>query len=282
VKTALELLSRRIIELDDTSRSWGLPAGWELSGDRLKVYILISHFARVISVYTDTLMDCEVGCKEILNATTADEMVRASRMLAEITEYEPGLTTGPLRSNQQHWTRTGRHLLPPEDIPISLEEERFIVPSVDTGQRASVKPSYLGLYTSTATSAGCSMWRALLGPYDSMMYPLPWHTWELEVNADIKIAEITSASSWVELVCSHGRASKGFLYPDWLKIAREFDAVHITLPAIAAAQGFYFSVPAGVIPPTFWDVETTFWLRWCFSGARLVETRDVASTRLLS
>lgn len=65
------------------------------------------------------------------------------------------------------------------------------------------------------------------------------------------------------------------MYPDWTNIAREYDAVHITLPAIAAAQGFHLETPKGVIPPAFWDVETTFWLRWCFAGARLVESAGV-------
>jgi hypothetical protein len=94
------------------------------------------------------------------------------------------------------------------------------------------------------------------------------------VNRGIKVAEIVSATKWVEFVCAHARISDGLVYPDWVGIAREFDAIHVTLPAIAAAQGFHFHVPQGIIPPVFWDVETTFWLRWCFSGARLVEVVD--------
>jgi hypothetical protein len=147
------------------------------------------------------------------------------------------------------------------------------------------------------------MWRALLGLYCSSAHALPRYTWELEVDADIKVAEIVSVSKWVDFVCAYPRYSEDggpssrsariasaypdsvgtarkhsdwgsvpWVYPDWASVAREFDAVHITLPAIAGSQGFHFETPKGVIPPAFWDVETTFWLRWCFSGVRLVET----------
>ena len=106
-----------------------------------------------------------------------------------------------------------------------------------------------------------------------MMWPQPWYTWELDVEGDIKVAEIVSATKWVEFVCSYQRVSHGLVYPDWRKVALDFDAIHVTLPTIVAAQGFHFVCPSGdVIPPAFWDVETVFWLKWCFSGAHLVES----------
>jgi hypothetical protein len=30
--------------------------------------------------------------------------------------------------------------------------------------------------------------------------------------------------------------------------------------------------PDGLIGPTYWDVETTYWLRWSFASVALVET----------
>ena len=120
------------------------------------------------------------------------------------------------------------------------------------------------------------MWREYLEPFrGSTLYPLPWNTWEMTVDADnIRVAEIVSASKWVEFVETYATISDGLVYPDWVEIAREFDAVHVTLPTITAAQGFYFDAVQGLVAPAFWDVETTFWLRWCFSGARLIETVD--------
>ncbi len=116
------------------------------------------------------------------------------------------------------------------------------------------------------------MWSVLLGLDDAMMYPLPQYTWELEMDRDVTVAEIRSATDWVDFVCAHACISGGLVYPDWVSIAEQWDAIHVTLPMIVAAQGFHLSTPRGVIPPAFWDVETTIWLRWCFSGARLVES----------
>ena len=137
---------------------------------------------------------------------------------------------------------------------------------------AAVKPPRFGLYTSTVSAAGVSMWSVLLGLDDAMMYPLPQYTWELEMDRDVTVAEIRSATDWVDFVCAHACISGGLVYPDWVSIAEQWDAIHVTLPMIVAAQGFHLSTPRGVIPPAFWDVETTIWLRWCFSGARLVES----------
>lgn len=62
------------------------------------------------------------------------------------------------------------------------------------------------------------------------------------------------------------------LYPDWRAVAQRYDAVHMTLRAIAATQGLLFPTDEGQIAPTFWDVESTFWLRWCFRSVRQVAT----------
>lgn len=110
-----------------------------------------------------------------------------------------------------------------------------------------------------------------------MIYPLPWYTWELEIDKDVRVAEIGSATAWVEFVCAHARISDGLVYPDWVDIAQSFDAVHLTLRMIAAAQGLSFATRHGDIPAAFWDVETTLWLRWCFSRASLVETVESPS-----
>jgi hypothetical protein len=136
----------------------------------------------------------------------------------------------------------------------------------------AVKHVGVGLWTSTAAVAERSMWRAYLQRWrKSVVCPTPWHTWALLIDEDVKVVEITSAAKWVEFVCAYPQQMDGYLCPDWVKVAQEFDAVHMTLSAIAAAQGFNFSTPHGVIPPESWDAESTFWLKWRFSGARLVE-----------
>jgi hypothetical protein len=218
-------------------------------------------------------MRVEAGRGALIAPAIADKMVKTSRLLNDIAAYEPSLIGGLLRADRQHWTAVAED---GERVSAQPCAACFLVPSVTVDEGAAVKPQGMGLYTSTATSEGKSMWRKYLESFlGSRLYPLPWYTWELERDAgDIKVAEIVSATKWVEFVEAYARSNKDLVYPDWVKIALEFDAVHVTLPAIAAAQGFHFDTPQGVIPPAFWDVETTFWLKWCFSGARLVETVD--------
>jgi hypothetical protein len=123
------------------------------------------------------------------------------------------------------------------------------------------------------------MWREHLEPFrGSTPYPLAWHIWEMKIAAsDLAIAEITNAKKWVELVENYGFYSDGLIYPNWGEVAREFSAVHVTLPAIVAAQGFSFETNDGLIAPAFWDIEMTLWLRWCFDSAQLLETVEESS-----
>jgi hypothetical protein len=267
MQRSADVLARRIVELDRT------PHRGAVSDDRCTRGALLDHFAGVMGDCTDTFMRVEAGRDALIAPAVADKMIKTSRLLTDIAVYDPSLIYGPLRVDRQHWTAIAA-----VDGLVSAQPcaSRFIVPSVTIDEGTTVKPQGIGLYTSTGTSEGNSMWRIYLESFmSSGLYPLPWYTWELEVDADnIRVAEIVSATKWVEFVETYARNNEGVIYPDWVKIAREFDAVHVTLPTIAAAQGFYFDTPQGIIPSAFWDIETTFWLRWCFSGAHLVETVD--------
>jgi hypothetical protein len=64
----------------------------------------------------------------------------------------------------------------------------------------------------------------------------------------------------------------GLIYRDWPAVARDWDAVHKTLRAIAAIQGMRLRTPKGLLAPCYRDVGTTFWLRWSFGPVTLVET----------
>jgi hypothetical protein len=276
---SLELLSRRLAELDALPlRYQAVPSNHTIA-DNYDAYAEITHFATTMSAYTRVLMNCEVGSRATIEPGDADALTANARLLRAIAQHDAHLVTGPLLAKRQHWTRTGRHAVSADTVPPPPRRIAFITPSSTLGQKPEVKPFRFGLYTSTATSVGRSMWRALLGPHGSSLYPLPWCTWELEMKGRPIVAEIESAERWVEFVSTYPQIQDGFIYPDWPRVAQEFDAIHLTLPLIAAAQGFYFQTPDGIIPPAFWDVETTLWLRWCFSGAHLVETtpRDVHS-----
>jgi hypothetical protein len=54
--------------------------------------------------------------------------------------------------------------------------------------------------------------------------------WAIEVNRrPVVVREITSAADWVEFVLSHPCREGELLFPDWLAVARDYDAVHMTL-----------------------------------------------------
>jgi hypothetical protein len=266
MRRTADLLTRRIAELDDVSYRGGRMA---VDGDARS---LLAHFIWVIERVTEPFMRFEAGKDALIDPAIADQMVKASRLLDAIADYTPSLTRGALQIDRQHWTVTS----PSDELDAISTEPRiddFVAPWVKDPELA-VKPSNFGLYTSTATYTGWSMWREYLQPFrGSSLYPLPWRTWALHLrDSDIRVAEIVTAMDWVHLVDAHAIVCGDHIYPDWANIACEFDAVHIMLPAIAAAQGFYLPASEGTIPPAFWDVETTFWLRWNFSGARLIET----------
>ena len=225
-------------------------------------------------------MDYECRDRAVIDPELADAMAGECRLLRAIDVYEPSVVRGPLLRNRQDWTSIGRRCWPStgKGPPPAPAETRFIVPRMPSALSATTQPTGLGLYTSTGVSGGLSTWRRLLSGYEASaaagggLYPFPWVTWRLEPSTDkVSVAEIVSARTWVAFVESYSAIVHGTVWPDWARIAEEFDAIHITLSAVVAAQGFRFRVGSKVIAPAFWDVEQTFWLAWRFSGAQLLE-----------
>jgi hypothetical protein len=225
----------------------------------------IAHFVAVMSRWTDVTVHEEAGAGAAIEPAAADILARDSRLLAEIKQSEPGLVVGAMDGTRQQWTPIRRSAYTGE--PPS--EDSFVVPRAD--QPAAIKPADAGLYTSTAAIDGVSMWSAYLEYGGSSALPSPPYTWKLTHFEPISVAEITSATQWAEFVLAHPRRAGCLVYPDWATIAERFDAVHITLPTIAAAQGFALTTTDGTIAPAFWDVETTFWVKWRISSAELVD-----------
>ena len=257
-------LERRIEALDAEPRpDWEWPGDVALV-DRASVS-RIAHFVAVMSSWTDAMVEAEAGPRAAIEPASADALARGSRLLADIERSEPRLVTGPMDDTMQQWTPIGRSAYTGE--PPS--ENSFDAPHAH--QQAAGKPKDVGLYTSTACVGGVSMWRAFLGPGGSAVRPLPRYTWNLTYSEPVTVAEITSATRWAAFVCAHPRSVGSVIYPDWVAVSRNFDAVHITLPAIVAAQGFALTTAGGTIAPAFWDVETTLWVTWRVAAARLVE-----------
>jgi hypothetical protein len=207
-----------------------------------------------------------------IEAGIADELVQSSRLLSQIADDEPSIAVGPI-SPAQHWipTNRGAEATTAANAPAIT---RFIDPAIRPDPRASAH--HLrggGLYTSSVSRTGKGMWELFLEIYPSALTPKPWIVWELLARPRA-IVEISSASDWRAFVEAYPRKQKKLLYPDWSSVSVDFEGVHVTARAIAAAQGFSFITSRGLTAPGFWDVEQTIWLKWAFESSRLLRTHE--------
>jgi hypothetical protein len=256
-------LQERVEELDG---GWAGP--WER---RRRIQDPREHFLDVMSSWTDASAEERVDPKAAIAAGAADSIVASSVLLKEIAVADRGLVRGPMDRDRQQWTPTGPAALTGE----APSRSRFVEP--DAARTARVKPSRFGMFSSTAAATGPSMWRVLLGSGGSQKLPLDRYTWALDIDHDARIAEIVTASDWVTLVRAHPCIEGDRLVPNWADVARQFDGVHFTLSVIAAIQAFPIRAGELIIPATYWDVETTLWLSWRFSGVQLLESRGTAT-----
>lgn len=235
-----ELLLERLRELDAHD-----PPTAEGPSDRR-----LQHFVIVMSSVTEASMDSECNRPAVASPEIADALVAGSELLRSLTSDEPHLVRGPLRRQLQQWTGTGGRGL-----------------AFPTGTRSR------DVFTSTATERGPSMWRTYLNlHYNPELYPLPWHTWHIDVDVSVPVLEITNAREWTDFVERYPMRETRPVKPDWVGAAQDYAGVHLTLSAIAASQGFSFSTNGGPTEPQYWDVESTRWLRPGFGTPRLVET----------
>jgi hypothetical protein len=244
-------LDRRLTALDEV-----------LDGGQKSIDELLRHFT-----YTLSAFDAEVRVPPPLTATMADDVVSSSRLLKIIARHQPDLVGGSLRRDEQEWIRDSR-----PGSSRDLRKDSFVEDVGIVLRGAASKPYGIGLYTSTARGNAGSMWRTFLelGSEDTL-HPRPWSIWRLEVDSSASVCEITSAKAWCELLARYPLVHGGLVYPDWPKIYNHWDAVHISLAAIAASQGFALSVGSEASAPVYWDVECTFWLRWRFRSTELID-----------
>jgi hypothetical protein len=210
----------------------------------------------------------------IASSPDADAIIGTCRLIGRLGTLQPSLVSGGIGRLPQYWiSAVSPPWLPPRKPMPS--RDYFIPPSV-TPSKNSGNPFGMGLYTSTGFQNSQGMWRIYLDfDGDSATFLKPWQVWRLHTDAAAKIRDITTAADWEELVLHYPAFTGGLIYPDWRSIAEEWDAVHITVRAIAAIQGIRLRTPRGLLGPSYWDVETTFWLNWRFSSVTHVETVEV-------
>jgi hypothetical protein len=131
------------------------------------------------------------------------------------------------------------------------------------------------------------------------IYPEPISRWRLPVRADARVFEIDQPSDWVDLVMAYpsvpsrpgsgwelpgmndhirppelapasgGRAARNeidhIVMPQWSRVARDYDGVHLTWRGWLTTEGFVSDTPdGGVTMLRYWFSEQTLWLNDVF------------------
>jgi hypothetical protein len=205
----------------------------------------------------------------VLKANEADIVISTSHMLARLGEVAPQIVRGSLDRHSQYWISTANFpWLKPADPQLS--SDKFVPITKDI--RASTKPFYAGLYTYTGIAGSRGMWREYIeGAMHGSGFDRPWHIWNIGPNPSARVCEVNQAVAWADLCARYPLVEDGLIYPDWFAIAEDYDAVHLTAMAIAAIQGIRISTDHGLAAPSYWHVESTFWLRWSFDTVSEVE-----------
>ena len=219
----------------------------------------------LISCVTPGMTNPRPDTAPAVPAALADDVIGGSRGLRLLTSVLDACYPSQ-RFGEQHWVRNSR---PGSGWRPGKRSFRSVAGAECVP--LAVKPFGYGLFTSTAMSAGYGMWRLYLNEHRSGIFPLPWYTWRLGFPATVKVLTIGDAQAWVSLLSRFPRVHDGQVYPDWGAAASQYDGVQLTFPAVLAAQGVRFLTPSGPSAPGFWDVESTFWLRWRVSSAALVD-----------
>jgi hypothetical protein len=210
-----------------------------------------------------------------IDPAQADAITAGSRLLRRLDLLAPQLTLGPLDPDRQFWIATGKpqHVARPHLVPRASSFR----PLAGTGRSPipSTKPFGVGLFTATGLPGDQGMWRRYLDlNQGSSLHPRPWHVWRLTPSATVRVYEVASAAEWAGLLTRYPTVHRDVVFPDWADVAEDYDAIHLTLRAIAAVQGLSLTTDHGPSAATYWDVESVFWLHWSFTDTEPVETVD--------
>jgi hypothetical protein len=260
-------LRRRVADFDNEPASGNDATGTALPDQRA----IVRDAEKFISVLENVTSSGDHSITSIVSAADADAVVATCRLIRRLASAEPALVTEGIAGRPQYWISTGKPPWRPAPEPV-LSAEHFVA-ATQASRTRFANPFGVGLYTSTGFLETQGMWRLYLdlGHYSSN-FPHPWNAWRVDIGRSARVHNLTTASEWVDLALRYPAVTDDLIYPDWQKIAEDWDAVHITTRAIAAIQGVRIQTSEGLLAPSYWDVETTFWLRWSFSSATLVET----------
>lgn len=142
-----------------------------------------------------------------------------------------------------------------------------------TEQERYVQHPEWGLYTSTeidGISSHLVSAQECVGALGPIRLPLI--RYRLHTAADARIFEIDGPAAWDRLCRKYpafeqGGLLGGLLVPDFAAVARDWDAVHVTLGGLLTSAHVAILGPEGQTALQGWEAEQTVWLNWVFDEA---------------
>jgi hypothetical protein len=219
----------------------------------------------------------------LIPADEADTIMNESLLLGRITRAAPEIANGPLRCDSQYWIGSSGNSRPSAAKFVAADSD-------DNSLEPRAKPHGSGIFTCTGVLGTYGMWRIYLEMQGAGLFGQPWYTWRVSPDREVRVREIRGATGWVQFVEEYqARTHAGLLVPDWRRVAGDYDAVHMTLRAVAAIEGLPFPARGGVTAPGIWGVESALWLRWRMHEDALCEvipdrilTRNLRGKKSLS
>ncbi len=112
----------------------------------------------------------------------------------------------------------------------------------------------------------------------------PETIWRIIASSDARVAEIHSPDAWSRLVRTYPLAEAGYTYtgmeqrpdrsrrldPDWSKVSRDFDGVHLSVGGWLTTEDLPFESGSAITELRSWNMESTVWLRWVFRSVELL------------
>ena len=111
----------------------------------------------------------------------------------------------------------------------------------------------------------------------------PYAIWRMNVDESARIFEIHGPNDWHRLCVEYpaegnsGRNEPDFshdagkLVPDWSKVARDWDAIHLSFGGYLTSEQVRVESEHGWTYHWAWHHEAALWLRWMFNGYERLE-----------
>jgi len=214
------------------------------------------------------LYELVLECKVHLNPYFPDYGQRVAALAAEapsLREDALRLVRSPaakrwfadLDRAQQVW------VAPPASRDI-VEPTRFH-PDLTPFGGGTPKPR-AALWTTTSIGSMASGWVLYLHIGEDSRPP-PYSLWRFEPLPSARVYEIHEPLEWHSLCLAYpGEVYKDRLMPDWQSVARDWDAVHLSVGGLLTAEGVAVGTAnSAKTELAGWSSESTVWFRWCFS-----------------